>query len=278
MDRSPGFGSTDTNSSPYSDSVSLRLRTLLVLNLANISNSPDRSTKSTTPPFNGLCLLVSTRFQVLFHSPPGVLFTFPSRYCSSIGHQVVFWLGGWSPRLPTGFLVSRGTLDTASLTSISTTRLSRSLTGLPRPFVYRCFQILPSTTPTILLPSVWPLPISLATTFGISVDYFSSSYLDVSVQTVPHVYLFYSAYVDGGFSAGFPHSDIRGSRLICSSPRLFAAYRVLLRLLMPRHSPCALFSLTYVEANSISFAFAQAQKLIHFVASPLQIKPACAGL
>ena len=27
-----------------------------------------------------LCLLVSTRFQVLFHSPPGVLFTFPSRY------------------------------------------------------------------------------------------------------------------------------------------------------------------------------------------------------
>ena len=30
----------------------------------------------------------------------------------SIGHQVVFSLGGWSPRLPTGFLVSCGTLDT----------------------------------------------------------------------------------------------------------------------------------------------------------------------
>ena len=56
-------------------------------------------------------MLVSTRFQVLFHSPPGVLFTFPSRYCSSIGHQVVFRVGGWSPRLPTGFHVSRGTLD-----------------------------------------------------------------------------------------------------------------------------------------------------------------------
>ena len=33
-----------------------------------------------------LSVLVGTRFQVLFHSPPGVLFTFPSRYCSTIGH------------------------------------------------------------------------------------------------------------------------------------------------------------------------------------------------
>ena len=46
---------------------------------------------------------------------------------------------------------------------------------------------------------VWPLPISLATTFGISVDYFSSPYLDVSVQAVPHVWLFDSPYVDTGF-------------------------------------------------------------------------------
>ena len=58
--------------------------------------------------------LVDTGFQVLFHSPPGVLFTFPSQYCFTIGHQVVFRLGGWSLRLPTGFLVSRGTLDSVS--------------------------------------------------------------------------------------------------------------------------------------------------------------------
>ena len=58
-----------------------------------------------------LCVLVNIRFQVLFHSPPGVLFTFPSQYFSTIGHQVVFRLGGWSPLLPTGFHVSRGTLD-----------------------------------------------------------------------------------------------------------------------------------------------------------------------
>ena len=49
-----------------------------------------------------------------------------------------------------------------------------------------------------MLPSVWPLPISLATTFGISVDYFSSPYLDVSVQAVPHAYLFDSVYVTTG--------------------------------------------------------------------------------
>ena len=45
--------------------------------------------------------------------------------------------------------------------------------------------------------------------------------------------------------AGLPHSEIPGSMDICSSPRLFAACHVLLRLLMPRHSPCALSSLTY---------------------------------
>ena len=44
--------------------------------------------------------------------------------------------------------------------------------------------------------------------------------------------------------AGFPHSEISGSMLICSSPKLIAACRVLHRLLMPRHSPCALYSLT----------------------------------
>ena len=111
MARSPGFGSMATDLNALLTLGFPSTSVLQYLNLASYYNSPDRSTKSTTPPFNGLCLLVSTRFQVLFHSPPGVLFTFPSRYCSSIGHQVVFWLGGWSPRLPTGFLVPRGTLD-----------------------------------------------------------------------------------------------------------------------------------------------------------------------
>ena len=98
-----------------------------------------------------------------------------------------------------------------------------------------------STTPKILLPSVWPLPRSLATTSGISVDVFSSPYLDVSVQAVPRVRLLLLEVC----SSGFPHSEISGSMLICSSPKLIAACHVLLRLLMPRHSPCALSSLTF---------------------------------
>ena len=63
-------------------------------------------------------MLVGTGFQVLFHSPPGVLFTFPSRYCFTIGHQVVFRLGWWSTLLPTGFHVSGGTLDTPGSDSV----------------------------------------------------------------------------------------------------------------------------------------------------------------
>ena len=104
----------------------------LVLNLAIYNNSPDRSTKSTTSHFNVLCLLVNIGFQVLFHSPPGVLFTFPSRYCSTIGHQVVFSLTGWSPLIHTRFHVPCITLDTASSTLLSYTRLSLSMVYFPK--------------------------------------------------------------------------------------------------------------------------------------------------
>ena len=104
------------------------------LKLARYYNSPDRSTKSTMSHLNVLHVLVSIRFQVLFHSPPGVLFTFPSQYCSSIGHQVVFRLGGWSPRLPIGFLVSDGTPDTAARLPFSPTGLSPSLVRFPTRF------------------------------------------------------------------------------------------------------------------------------------------------
>ena len=83
-----------------------------------------------------LCLLVNIGFQILFHSPPGVLFTFPSRYFSTIGHRGVFSLGGWSLRLPTRFLVSGCTLDTATSTRISFTGLSPSLVVLPITFYY----------------------------------------------------------------------------------------------------------------------------------------------
>ena len=106
------------------------------LTIATYHNSPDRSTKSTTSHINVLCVLVNTRFQVLFHSPPGVLFTFPSQYCSTIGHQVVFRLGEWSPHLPSGFHVSARTPDTARCLLVSLTGLSPSMVGFPTPFCY----------------------------------------------------------------------------------------------------------------------------------------------
>ena len=141
-------------------------------------------------------MLVSTRCQVLCHSPLGVLFTFPSRYCSSIGHQVVFRLGWWSTRGPTGFHVSGGTLDTVSSVPFSPTGLSPSMAGLPRPFG-ELPRLIDRPQPRRIYPPVWPPPRSLATTCGISVDVFSSSYLDVSVRTVPHVRLFDSTHVTG---------------------------------------------------------------------------------
>ena len=80
-----------------------------------------------------------------------------------------------------------------------------------------------SVTPKILLPSVWPLPLSLATTRGISVDVFSSPYLDVSVQAVPLIYLFYSVY--DTFRWVSPFGNLRIKALL----QLPEAYRSLTR-------------------------------------------------
>ena len=72
-------------------------------------------------------MLVSSRFHVLFHSPPVVLFTFPSRYCFAIGHTGVLSLTRWSSRIHTEFHVLRATRDTARPVSFSNTGLSPSM-------------------------------------------------------------------------------------------------------------------------------------------------------
>ena len=90
---------------------------LLLLNLACTCSSPDRSTKSTRS-----TLRSSTACK---HRVSGSL-SLPSRgpfhlsltVLCSIGQWVVFSLTGWSPRVPTRFLVSRGTLDTAVLLNL----------------------------------------------------------------------------------------------------------------------------------------------------------------
>ena len=121
----------------------------------------------------GLLLFVCARFQDLFHSPPGVLFAFPSQYWFAIGRSRVFSLGGWSPRLRTGCHVSRPTCRSLSkIRRISRTGPSPSVADLSRSF--RCHPDYHEQAAAI----------SLAATFAISVDFFSWSYLDVSVRSV----------------------------------------------------------------------------------------------
>ena len=154
MDRSPGFGSYTYNYRTIHTRFPCG-STSEMLNLAAYINSPDRSTKSTTSSLNALCVLVNTRFQVLFHSPPGVLFTFPSQYFSTIGHQVVFRVGGWSPRFLCGFHVSADTLDTASSLVVSDTRLSLPPVTLPIVFSYNLRYIY-SPNPQVISNSSLP--------------------------------------------------------------------------------------------------------------------------
>ena len=121
------------------------------------------------------------RFQVLFHSPPGVLFAFPSQYWFTIGRSRVFSLGGWSPHLQTGCHVSRPTYRLLSTTrSISRTGPSPSLAGLSRPF--RCRTCYRSTG-------------------------------------LPHTPM--NSVCDTGLAGGFPHSEICGSKPVCRLPAAY---------------------------------------------------------
>ena len=145
--------------------------------------------------------------------------------------------------------MSRGTLDTALSAHFSCTGLSPSLAGFPKTF------------PLNLLNQFrGPNPRMHASWFGLfrfrspllpesHVVFFSSGYLDVSVHRVPDVRLWIHRTTTEVCSARFPHSEISGSLGICPSPKLFAAYHVFHRLLVPRHPPCALSSLTSSSAH-----------------------------
>jgi hypothetical protein len=154
------------------------------------TNSPDHNAKGTQSGARSPLLpLVGTRFQDLFHSPSGVLFTFPSRYWCTIGHGRVCSLGGWSPQIPTGFLVSRRTqVPGPSAGDRFRIRGSHPLRrALPGRFRYRSHADgLPPSRPYNPSPVrlVWALPVSLAATQGVSFDFFSWGYLDVSVLPV----------------------------------------------------------------------------------------------
>ena len=114
MGRSPGFGSTLTD---YSALLRLGFPPAPDLRSLTLPASVTRRTvlqKVRGPSYIDVPQLVNTGFQVLFHSPPGVLFTFPSQYYALSVTKEYLALGGWSPRLPARFHVSRGTLDPTS--------------------------------------------------------------------------------------------------------------------------------------------------------------------
>ena len=145
----------------------------------------------------------------------------------------------------------------------SSDRISRVPPYLIRPLELRVRGCHPCRWPFQTIPLVLPGsagPRSLATTNGVSIDFLSSGYLDVSVPRVRSKtpmysglkYLIYPTDDDpkinnSRISGGFPHSETHGSKPIPGSPWLIAGYHVLHRLLLPRHPPNALFALDLIQ-------------------------------
>ena len=135
------------------------------------------------------------------------------------------------------------------LTRLSLTGLSPSLAGFPKTILLNLSDQLRGPNPGMhafrfgLFRFRSPLLTESLVVFS------SSGYLDVSVHRVPFLKLCIGLRILEVCSSRFPHSEISGSKDICSSPKLFAAYHVFHRLLVPRHPPYALSSMT----NLLSF-------------------------
>src|SRR4051794_8369370 len=99
---------------------------------------------------------------------------------------------------------------------------------------------------------VWADPLSLATTQGVSVDFLSSGYLDVSVPPLASPGPMNSGRGNAALPAlGFPIRESTGQSLFGDSPWLFAAVHALHRLLVPRHPPYALTILTVITPGNV---------------------------
>jgi hypothetical protein len=186
--------------------------------------------------YTSLPQIIDIWFQFLFHSPPGVLFTFPSRYLFTIGHQVVFSLIQWSGLILTEFHVLRDTWDIyLAIHRSSSTRLSLSMAALSRavlltyvitsrnlylPDIYSRYPHITTHT-SFSMTWVWAFPISLTTTTGIIFILFSWHYLDVSVHAVRLFTLYIQIKISWDCQEGFPHSEIFGSKLICQLPEAY---------------------------------------------------------
>ena len=178
-----------------------------------------------------------------------MLFTFPSRYSFAIGLIRVFSLTGWSRQIRAGLLVSRVTQDTAMPARASGTGLSPAMAGRSSPFSSpsKCNRAVLQPRGCVATTPVWASPRSLATTGGIIVYFLFLEVLRCfsSLRSPPP-----QRWISILQILGLSHSEIRGSQVICTYPRLIAAYHVLHRLNEPRHPPYALsyFRLSTVHA------------------------------
>ena len=140
--------------------------------------------------------------------------------------------------------MSRPTLDPAMSTHLSLTGLSPSLAGFPKTVLLGFSDQLCGPNPGVHAHRFGLFRFRSPLLTESHVVFSSSGYLDVSVHRVPFLTLWIGVRMLEDFSSRFPHSEISGSMGICPSPKLFAAYHVLHRLLVPRHPPYALISIT----------------------------------
>ena len=140
--------------------------------------------------------------------------------------------------------MSRGTLDPAMSARLSLTGLSPSLAGFPKTILLDLLNQFRGPNPGVHALRFGLFPFRSPLLWKSHVVFSSSGYLDVSVHRVPLLTLWFGVRITEDCSVRFPHSEISGSMDICSSPKLFAAYHVFHRLLVPRHPPYALISIT----------------------------------
>ena len=140
--------------------------------------------------------------------------------------------------------MSRGTLDPAMSARLSLTGLSPSLAGFPKTILLDLLNQFRGPNPGVHALRFGLFRVRSPLLTESHVVFSSSGYLDVSVHRVPFHSLWIGLWILEVFSSRFPHSEISGSQDICSSPKLFAAYHVFHRLLVPRHPPYALISIT----------------------------------
>ena len=140
--------------------------------------------------------------------------------------------------------MSRGTLDPAMSARLSLTGLSPSLAGFPKTILLDLLNQFRGPNPGVHALRFGLFPFRSPLLWKSHVVFSSSGYLDVSVHRVPLLTLWIGIRITEDCSVRFPHSEISGSMDICSSPKLFAAYHVFHRLLVPRHPPYALISIT----------------------------------